>query len=182
MRKKSTQENSACRNAEHFKPDQTENSRSVGTLITFGKLKILDPGDLTHDKEFKLMCPTNQLGKVDLYIVSHHGSSESGSPVLLNSIAPRLAIMDNGATKGGSASVWDTIKQSPRLEDLWQLHFSNAGGADHNVPAQFIANPQGPDAGNFFKVTAWEDGAMEVFNSRTQKTSATRRSSLRVSS
>jgi hypothetical protein len=45
------QDNSKCKDAEHFAPDQTENIRSLGILITFGKLRILDLGDLTRDKE-----------------------------------------------------------------------------------------------------------------------------------
>jgi competence protein ComEC len=164
------QENPACKNAEQYPTDQTENRRSLGTLITFGKLRILDLGDLTRDKEMELVCPNNKLGMIDIYIVSHHGWYQSGSLAFLNAIAPRVAIMDNGAKKGGTPSAWDIIEKSPRLENLWQLHFSEEGGAAHNVPAEFIANPEGPDAGNDLELTAWGDGSFEVFNLRTQKT------------
>jgi competence protein ComEC len=149
--------------------DQTENLRSLGTLITFGKLRILDLGDLTKDKEMELICPVNKLGKVDVYIVSHHGWGQSGSPQLVNGIDSRVAIMDNGAKKGGTPAAWDILKKSPHLEDLWQLHFSDEGGPAHNVADEFIANPQGPDAGNYLKLTAYADGSFDVFNSRTQK-------------
>jgi beta-lactamase superfamily II metal-dependent hydrolase len=152
--------------AEQYPADQTENLRSLGIVITFGKLRILDLGDLTHDKEMELMCPLNKLGKVDIYIVSHHGWSQSGSPALVYGIAPRVAIMDNGAKKGGSPPVWDIIEKSPGLENLWQLHFSDEGG----VAEEFIANPLGPDAGNYLELTAWPEGHFAVFNSRTQKT------------
>ena len=163
------QENASCKDAEQYPPDQTENLRSLGTLITFGKLKILDLGDLTRDKEMELVCPKNKLGLIDIYIVSHHGWYQSGSPAFLNAIAPRVAIMDNGAKKGGSPSAWDIIEKSPRLENLWQLHFSEEGGAAHNVAPEFIANPEGPDAANDLELTAWPDGSFEVFNSRTSK-------------
>ena len=162
--------NPECKNAEQYPPDQTENLRSLGTLITFGKLRILDLGDLTKDKEMGLMCPNNKLGKIDIYIVSHHGWVQSGSPQLLNAIAPRVAIMDTGAKKGGTPSTWDIIEKSPRLKDLWQLHFSDEGGAAHNVAEEFIANPPGPDAGNYLELTAHPSGSFEVYNSRTQKT------------
>lgn len=161
--------NEACDPSEKRPPDQTENARSLGVLFTFGKLRILDLGDLTSDKEAQLVCPVNKLGQVDIYIVSHHGSVSSNSREFLNSIAPRLAIMDNGAAKGGAPSSWDAIKKSPRLEDLWQLHFANEGGAEHNVPDTFIANISGPDRGNYLKLTAWADGNFEVFNSRTKQ-------------
>jgi hypothetical protein len=78
--------------------------------------------------------------------------------------------MDNGASKGGAPSSWDAIKKSPRLEDLWQLHYANEGGAAHNVADPFIANPLGPDAGHYLKLTAWANGNFEVFNPRTKQT------------
>jgi len=161
--------NPSCKNAEQYPADKTENLRSLGTMITFGKLRILDLGDLTKDKEMELMCPANKLGKVDIYIVSHHGWAQSGSPQLVEGIDSRVAIMDNGAKKGGTPSAWDILKKSPHLEDLWQLHFSEEGGPAHNVGDEFTANPQGPDAGNYLQLTANADGSFDVFNSRTQK-------------
>lgn len=162
--------NANCENATKPPADATENPRSLGTLITFGKLRILDLGDLTSDKEMELMCPMNKIGTVDIYVVSHHGSQPSGSPVLVHAIAPRVAIMDNGAKKGGAPEAWDVIEKSPGLENLWQLHYSEDGGSEHNVPAPFLANLQGPDAGNYLKVTAAGDGSFEIFNSRTRET------------
>jgi competence protein ComEC len=164
------QENASCKESEQRPGDQTENPRSLGTLITFGKLSVLDLGDLTWDKEMQLMCPRNKLGHVDVYIVSHHGWYQSGSPALVHGIAPRVAIMDNGAKKGGTPSAWDIIEKSPHLEDLWQLHYSDEGGAAHNVASEFIANPDGPDAANYLELIGKTDGSFDVFNSRTQKT------------
>jgi beta-lactamase superfamily II metal-dependent hydrolase len=162
--------NPYCKNAAPVVEDKTENSRSLGILINFGKLKILDLGDLTRDREFKLMCPVNPLGKIDILVVSHHGSDLSSSPELVDAIHPRVAIMDNGAKKGGSTSVLDTVRQSPGLETLWQLHFSEEGGDSHNVSTEYIANPQGPDAGNYLMLTASPHGSFTIFNSRTKQT------------
>ena len=163
-------ENAACKSSEQRPADQTENPRSLGTLITFGKLKLLDLGDLTWDKEMELMCPRNKLGKIDIYIVSHHGWFQSSSPALVYGIDPRVAIMDNGAKKGGTPSAWDIIKASPHLEDLWQLHFSEEGGPAHNAPEPFIANLSAPeDAANYLKLTASTDGSFDLFNSRANK-------------
>ncbi len=164
------QENAACKESETRPADTTENLRSLGTLITFGKLRILDLGDLTWDKEMELMCPVNKLGHVDVYIVSHHGWQQSSSPALVWGIAPRVAIMDNGAKKGGTPSTWDIIEKSPQLENLWQVHFSDEGGAAHNVAAEFIANPPGTDAGNYLELIGHADSGFEMFNSRTQQT------------
>jgi competence protein ComEC len=163
------QPNPYCKDSAVRPADQTENARSVGVLITFGKLRILDLGDLTWDKEMDMMCPNNRIGHVDVLIVSHHGWNESSSPALVDAITPRVAIMDNGATKGGSKDTIETIRKIPGLETLWQLHYSEEAGAD-NPPAEDIANLQGDDTGLFLELTAQEDGSFAVFNPRTGKT------------
>ena len=162
------QPNPTCKD---FNPpaDQTENLRSLGVLITFGKLKILDLGDLTADKEKDLMCPANRLGHVDIYIASHHGFDQSGSIWLVHPIAPRVSIVDNGAKKGGSPLALQIMKTSPKPKDIWQLHYSEEATVN-NTTSEFIANLQGPDAGNYLKLTAREDGTFEIFNSRTKET------------
>jgi len=162
--------NQYCASSEKRPADQTENARSLGVMITYGKLRILDLGDLTWDKEMELMCPVNKLGHVDLLIVSHHGWMQSSSPALVDAVAPRVAIMDNGEKKGGSPSSWEIVDKAPGLEDLWQLHYSAEGGATHNVEAARIANLQGTDPGNYLKVTAYPNGELDVLNSRTGET------------
>jgi competence protein ComEC len=162
--------NPFCKVSEVRPPDQTENARSLGIEITFGKLKILDLGDLTWDKEMQLMCPDNKLGRVDIYIVSHHGWYQSSSPALVDAIHARVAIMDNGAKKGGSIPTLETLAKAPGLEALWQLHYSDEGGAAHNTDERYIANIQGADAGHFLELTAEKDGGFAVLNTRTNFT------------
>jgi competence protein ComEC len=161
-------QNSICATAEKKPADQTENAHSLGTVITFGKTRIVDLGDLTWDKEMEMVCPVNKLGHMDVFIVSHHGLFQSNSPALLAAISPRIAVMDNGGAKGGSSSTLDIIKNSPKLEDLWQLHFSDEGGMAHNTAESLIANAAGADAGNYLKLTVLQDGSFDVFNSRTK--------------
>lgn len=162
--------NSYCNGAAVPAADQTENSHSLGIEINFGKLKLLDLGDLTRDKERELVCPVNKLGHVDVYIVSHHGWEQSSSPVFVDALHARVAIMDNGAKKGGSTPVLQTIKSAPGLETLWQIHFSDEGGPANNTAAEFIANPQGTDAGNGLELVAGKDGSFDVINARTHVT------------
>jgi beta-lactamase superfamily II metal-dependent hydrolase len=164
--------NSFCGSSTDLPADQTENARSLGVEIVFGKLKILDLGDLTRDKESTLMCPINKVGHIDLLVVSHHGLAQSSSTALVDAISPRVAIMDNGAKKGGSPEVWEIVMRAPGLEDLWQLHYSEEGGPSHNVAERQIANLQGPDTGYYLKVTALESGRFEVLNSRNGATRA----------
>ncbi|HEY0794227.1 MAG TPA: MBL fold metallo-hydrolase [Acidisarcina sp.] len=162
--------NSFCATSDVRPADQTENARSVGLQITFGKLKLLDLGDLTWDKEMQLMCPINKLGKVDVYIVSHHGWFQSSSPALVDAIHSRVAVMDNGERKGGSTPTLETLSKAPGLETLWQLHYSAEGGAAHNTAPEYIANLQGTDSGNFLELTASKDGSFDVLNPRTGAT------------
>ena len=63
-------ENPYCKDAQQKPPDTTENQRSAGILLTYGKFKFLDLGDLTWDVEMQLACPVNKLGTVTL--VSGH--------------------------------------------------------------------------------------------------------------
>jgi competence protein ComEC len=152
-----------------------ENKQSVGMVISLGKFRVGDFGDLTWNKEHDLACPNNLIGSLDVYIVSHHGQDISSLPMLVRAETPRVAIMDNGAKKGGAVATFETLKTSPGLEDLWQLHYAVDAG-DHNMPEKFIANqgvggtaPTGvPDEGvvNYIQLTARPDGSFTVKNSR----------------
>jgi competence protein ComEC len=167
-------ENPACMTSAKRPADQTENARSLGVQITFGKLKILDLGDLTWDKEMELMCPANKLGTVDVLVVSHHGWNQSSSPALVQAIHPRVAVMDNGETKGGSIETFKTLAATTSPNGaptpLWQLHFSDEAGKPLNQPDKFIANPPGPDAGYGLELTASPDGSFSILNLRTHST------------
>ena len=121
-------------------PDPTENAQSVGSVVTFGRFRAAHLGDLTWNKEFDLMCPTNRVGTVDLFFVSHHGQPVSNAEVLVHAIESRVAIMNNGTRKGGQPSAMRIIHSAPGLEDLWQVHFSLLSGQEYTVPGMFIAN------------------------------------------
>jgi beta-lactamase superfamily II metal-dependent hydrolase len=162
------QPNQYCEGVQEKATDPSENARSVGLVMTFGKLRIVDLGDLTWNKELELVCPNNKIGRADIYVVSHHGLDQSNSPALVHALQPRVAIMDNGSKKGGSPTAWDIIKSSPGLQDIWQLHFADAGGSEHNAADPFLANVTEADTGFYLKVTAHEDGSFEVFNSRNK--------------
>jgi len=152
-----------------------ENKQSVGMVISLGKFRLADFGDLTWNKEHDLACPNNLIGAIDVYVVSHHGQDISSLPMLVHAMHPRVAIMDNGAKKGGAVATFETLKKSPGLEDLWQLHYAVDAG-DHNMGEQFIANqgtggtaPTGvPDEGTVYTVqlTARPDGSFSVTNNR----------------
>ena len=138
------QPNPACagfvpRDESRVDPD---NPMSVGLVFTYGKFRTVNLGDFTWNKEQELMCPNNPIGTVDLYLTSHHGIDQSGSPALVHGLQPRVAIMHNSTRKGGAIQTMQTLHTSPGLEDIWQLHWAYAAGLEHNTPSLFIANTE----------------------------------------
>jgi len=178
----------------NYKPgdNNAEDPQSVGIHVAFGKFRTVHLGDLTKNKEFELMCPTNRIGTVDVLLGLHHGQSSSNSEVAVYALHPRVAIMNDGTRKGGEPDVMKTVHSSPGLEDLWQLHFSLLSGQEYSVPGMFIANsideqqaampiapmaaptpgPNAPPApvhngtAYWIKVSAKQDGSFTVTNSR----------------
>jgi competence protein ComEC len=117
-----------------------ENGQSLGSVVTLGQFRTIDLGDLLWNKEFDLMCPKNPIGTIDLYLVSHHGTDPSGSPQLVHALQPRVAVMQNGTRKGAGTQAMPTMRSSPGLEDIWQLHWSYGAGIEQNSAGVFIAN------------------------------------------
>jgi hypothetical protein len=119
---------------------------------------------------------------LDVYLTTHHGLNLSGPPVLVHAVRPRVSLMNNGPRKGGSRETWATLRSSPGLEDIWQLHYSvqrpgnpafyetgEPGGKELNAPESFIANRDeeaGHTSVHYIKVSARSDGSFVVTNSR----------------
>ena len=165
------QPNPYCASEAKTEADPSENARSVGVLITYGKFRFLDLGDLTKAKEIALVCPENPIPPIDLYLATHHGMNLSNAKAVVDAIHPRVAIMNNGAHKAGSPEAWQTIHESPGMQDLYMLHTAEGSDAVHNSAETLIANPKGAGAdGAYFKVVASADGNFSVLNSRTGQT------------
>jgi beta-lactamase superfamily II metal-dependent hydrolase len=164
------QPNPDCTGYQPPAADQTENARSIGMVVTYGSFRAVDLGDLTKDKEYGLVCPDNKLGTVELFMVSHHGLDQSNSVPLVHALHPQVAIMNNGARKGGAAEVWQIIHDTPGLEDFWQLHYAIPAGQEHNSPDPFIANLEEVCEGQWLRVSAEKDGSFTVFNGRNKFT------------
>lgn len=162
--------NPYCASEPQWTLDSSENPRSAGILVRYGKFRFLDLGDLTKAREIPLVCPDNLIGTVDLYLVDHHGMNLSNARAFVDAIHPRVAIMNNGAHKAGSPEAWQTVHDSPGIEDLYMLHTAEGSDAAHNSPAPLIANLKGGSDGAYFKVVASADGSFSVTNTRTGQT------------
>jgi len=139
------EQNPGCKDMEPLLPNGgEENTRSVSSLLTFGKVKIAAFGDLTWDREKDLFCPLDKVGKVDVYLASHHGTHWSGSPAMLDSLQPIVTIMGNSPTKGDDPERVKPIEANPRFAALWRLHGSREHPEIDGAP-DMIANPD-PDS------------------------------------
>jgi competence protein ComEC len=148
------------------RPSDIEDNMSIGLLFTLGKFRMLDFADLESAYDYKLMCPNNPVGSVDVYQVSIHGQDKGVSPVLAQALHARVALMGNGPRKGGAPQTWETLRGAPGLEDIWQVHYSVAGGKEHNPPDSYIANPEGADEAHWIKLSAQPNGTFTVTNGR----------------
>jgi len=164
-------------NPEHpAKPEDTsDNARSIGFLLAFGGFKFLDFGDLTWNVEHKLVCPTNLIGTVDVFQVSHHGLDQSNSPALLKAISPTVAVMNNGAKKGGSAPTFKWLKETPSIQDVFQLHRNVQTGPGDNTSPELTANDDEKCEGHGIVLTVEPGGksyTVDVPSKKTKKTFA----------
>jgi len=171
-------ENPVAKEQKLNEEDKTDNARSLGFLLSFGDFRFLDLGDLTWNIEYKLVAPSDKVGPVDVYQVTHHGADLSNNPVLLKTVKPHVAVMNNGPKKGGSAAVVADLRRLPELQAFYQLHKNAATGALENADADCIANPDekceglpirlavAPDAKNYTVTVGW-DGKTRRFETRT---------------
>jgi competence protein ComEC len=164
--------NKLCDGAERKPTDNTENSRSTGFLLTYGKFTFLDVGDLTWDREMMLACPANKIGEVTLMQATHHGFSNglSGAPALIWSLKPQVVVVNNGARKGFSNGGYETLAKVPGIEGIWQGHKGAMNDAEHNTREEMIANLDegAADKGNWIKASVSSDGKFTVTNNRNK--------------
>jgi len=110
---------------------RSDGERAIGRHADhLRSFRMIDMADLTWNKEKDLVWPGEQ-------------DRQSGS---VPGVAPRngyervaaygctrwhrkVALMNNGARKGGSPQAWQTIHEAPGTPDIWQLHFAVGGAA-----------------------------------------------------
>jgi beta-lactamase superfamily II metal-dependent hydrolase len=158
--------NYACVGVEDHVADGTENYRSVGVMIQYGRFRFLTLGDLSGNTLTKLACPRDLLGAVSAYQVAHHGAYDSNVPALYAALRPGAAILNNGATKGAAPYTMRSLLSHPAIGDLWQLHASLRDDA-LNTSEELIANLDDADDGHRLELIAQADGGFRIGNGRT---------------
>jgi len=137
--------------------DKSDNAQSLGFLLRFGDFRFLDLGDLTWNVEYKLVHPSDKLGPVDVYQVTHHGLNISNNPVLLKTVRPRVAVFNNGPRKGCHPQVTATLRRLPGIKAIYQLHRNVTVGAQENTDPAFIANPDEKCRGESIRLSVAAD-------------------------
>jgi competence protein ComEC len=182
--------NPFCANAEQKAPAGPENQYMVGTMLTFGRFKMLALIDLDWEKEMELVCPMNKLGKVTLYQTGRHGSFDgAGAPALLSAIQPQIAVFNNGPRKGlgqvdaaartvtppsvkpvaYERNAYARLAKIPAIEGIWQGHLSLLDkDPSHNTSEDMIANLEetADCKGHWIKASVESSGRFSITNGR----------------
>jgi beta-lactamase superfamily II metal-dependent hydrolase len=149
--------NPHCKAAVAREPDPSDNRNSVVSLLTFGGFRFFDGGDLTWNAEADLVCPRDRTGgAVDVYQTDHHASDSSNNPVLLRTLRPTVAVVNNGPRKGGQRATLAALRSLDGLKAVYQVHRSLEAG-DANTDSARIANEEEDCAAHFLKLSVEAD-------------------------
>jgi beta-lactamase superfamily II metal-dependent hydrolase len=145
--------------------DASENPRSIGFLLQYDRFRFLDLGDLTGAPLAALVCPSNRIGSVDLYVLPHHGEEDGTYAATLEAFSPRAVVINNGERKGARRGALDLLHRWVPAIEVWQLH--RAADPDvANFSDEYIANLDTSTA-CWIKAVALPDGSFSVTNGRT---------------
>jgi beta-lactamase superfamily II metal-dependent hydrolase len=138
--------------------DPSDNAKSLGFLFRYGGFRFLDLGDLTWNVEYKLVHPSDKIGPVDVYQVTHHGLDISNNPVLLRTVSPRVAVFNNGPKKGASPKVMADLRRLPDIQAIYQMHRNETVGPAENTDPALIANDSADCRGEPIHLAVAADG------------------------
>jgi hypothetical protein len=175
--------NPACADVKLRAEDDADDAQSIGLLVTYGKFRFINLGDLTWNVSYRVFCPDNKVGTVDAYMITHHAQSlkKSLGPYYwglsccpkaeVYGLHPEIAILSLGPTSRGemgSGEALKLVKSTPGLQDVWQTNFITGGlEKEYNASKEHCANiGTTDDQPEFIKLVSDPNGSFTVTNSR----------------
>lgn len=146
-----------CGNLTEKPVDTSDNANSVAMRLELGAFRMFLGGDTTWNVEAKLVCPGDRVGRVDVYQSVHHGLDQSNNPALIRTLQPRVVVFNNGVRKGFENGVVATVKATPSVQGVYQVHRSLREGADNFDPSH-IANRDEACSGEGISMSVAGDG------------------------
>lgn len=142
-----------CQAARAKDRDGSDNANSIVLLLSLGDFQFFDGGDLTWNMEQKLVCPKNLVGEVDVYQTTHHGLDASNNPLVIRSLKPKVAVFNNGVTKGCDPDAFAALRSEPSVEAIYQMHRNLRPDSQNNTADELIANLEAQCQANFIKLS-----------------------------
>ncbi len=149
--------NPGCDNVEAKPVDTSDNANSIALVLEFGSFQFFVGGDMTWNVEAGLVCPLDRVGQVDVFQVNHHGLDVSNNPILVRTLAPTVAVMSNGISKGCGPESFKTLKSTPSIKAIYQIHKNLRRDSENNTLAEHIANPAEQCAANHIELSVSAD-------------------------
>ncbi len=133
--------------------DNSDNANSIVLKLTFGRFDFFVAGDLTWNIERRLVCPNDLVGPADVYQATHHGLDASNHPAVVRTLMPTVAVMSNGPTKGCEPRTFSTLRETPSVQAIYQIHKNLRDDSQNNTQDACIANHERDCQGNSIELS-----------------------------
>ena len=98
---------------------------------------------------------------IDVYQSTHHGIDQSNNPVLIRTVRPIVAVINNGPHKGGTPQLFKNLLDTGSLQAIYEQHrfLDAAPPTDLQGKHLYIANMDEACKAEFIEIQVAADGA-----------------------
>jgi competence protein ComEC len=73
-------------------------------------------------------------------------------------LEPTVSVMSNGTNKGCGPETFATLKSTPSIRAMYQIHRNLRADSENNTASEYIANLEANCKGNYIKLSVAPDG------------------------